>query len=127
MQAYFGERVLMSRAHHNCLMTKHPLYGSLTGWHRDIRFWSFEREDLVSVWLALGDETVDNGRCGSYRVLTGSRLTPIASTKGNFFASIARTMPRFSVLPSHPASRRAIACCSIAIPCTRPARISPMP
>jgi len=72
MQAYFGERVLMSRAHHNCLMTKHPLYGSLTGWHRDIRFWSFEREDLVSAWLALGDETVDNGALwfvpGSHRV-----------------------------------------------------------
>jgi phytanoyl-CoA hydroxylase len=61
MEAYFGETVLLSRAHHNCLMTKHPLYGSLTGWHRDIRFWSFEREDLVSVWFALGEETIDNG------------------------------------------------------------------
>jgi phytanoyl-CoA hydroxylase len=61
MQAYFGEAVRMSRAHHNCLMTKHPLYGSLTGWHRDIRYWSFEREDLVSVWLALGEETQHNG------------------------------------------------------------------
>ena len=61
MREYFGERVLMSRAHHNCLMSKHPLYGSLTGWHRDIRYWSFEREDLVSVWLALGEEEVDNG------------------------------------------------------------------
>src|ERR1700686_4783205 len=28
MKAYFGESVLMSRAHHNSLMTKHPLYGS---------------------------------------------------------------------------------------------------
>jgi phytanoyl-CoA hydroxylase len=61
MEAYFGEPVSLSRAHHNCLMTKHPHYGSLTGWHRDIRYWSFEREDLVSVWLALGDETEDNG------------------------------------------------------------------
>jgi phytanoyl-CoA hydroxylase len=61
METYFGERALMSRAHHNCLMTKHPLYGSLTGWHRDIRYWAFEREDLVSVWLALGEETIDNG------------------------------------------------------------------
>jgi phytanoyl-CoA hydroxylase len=61
MQAYFGETALLSRVHHNCLMTKHPQYGSATGWHRDIRFWSFEREDLVSVWLALGEETVDNG------------------------------------------------------------------
>jgi len=61
MQAYFGERVRLSRAHHNCLMTKHPRYGSLTGWHRDVRYWSFQREDLVSVWLALGREESSNG------------------------------------------------------------------
>jgi phytanoyl-CoA hydroxylase len=61
MQAYFGDSVRMSRAHHNCVMTKHPRYGSLTGWHRDVRYWSFQREDLVSVWLALGREEVANG------------------------------------------------------------------
>lgn len=61
MEAYFHEAVMLSRAHHNCLMTKHPLYGSLTGWHRDSRYWSFEREDLVSAWLALGVEEIDNG------------------------------------------------------------------
>jgi phytanoyl-CoA hydroxylase len=72
MLAYFGESPLMSRVHHNCMMTKHPLYGSLTGWHRDIRYWSFEREDLVSVWLALGEERSDNGALwlvpGSHRM-----------------------------------------------------------
>jgi phytanoyl-CoA hydroxylase len=61
MELYFGETPYLSRAHHNCVMTKHPAYGSLTGWHRDARYWSFERDDLVSVWLALGSETVDNG------------------------------------------------------------------
>jgi phytanoyl-CoA hydroxylase len=61
MEAYFGERALMSRAHHNCLMTKHPRYGSMTGWHRDIRYWSFAEENLVSVWMALGAESVENG------------------------------------------------------------------
>jgi phytanoyl-CoA hydroxylase len=61
MRDYFGESVLMSRAHHNCVMTKHPHYGSLTGWHRDIRYWSFQREELISVWIALGIEEVDNG------------------------------------------------------------------
>ncbi len=72
MQAYFGAGVWMSRVHHNCLMTKHPQHGSLTNWHRDIRYWSFEREDLVSVWLALGSEQVDNGALwfvpGSHRL-----------------------------------------------------------
>jgi phytanoyl-CoA hydroxylase len=61
LEAYFGESVRLSKAHHNCLMTKHPQFGSLTGWHRDIRYWSFEREDLVSVWMALGEERIDNG------------------------------------------------------------------
>ena len=61
LRGYFGESTRLSLAHHNCLMTKHPRYGSLTGWHRDIRYWSFEREDLVSVWFALGEETRDNG------------------------------------------------------------------
>jgi phytanoyl-CoA hydroxylase len=73
MKAYFGERVLMSRVHHNCLMTKHPRYGSLTAWHRDIRYWSFAREDLVSVWFALGEEEIDNGALwfvpGSHRMV----------------------------------------------------------
>jgi phytanoyl-CoA hydroxylase len=61
MRAYFNEAPVLSRAHHNCMMTKHPAYGSLTGWHRDARYWSFERPDLVSVWLALGPETHENG------------------------------------------------------------------
>jgi phytanoyl-CoA hydroxylase len=61
MELYFGEAPRLSRAHHNCVMTKHPTYGSLTGWHRDARYWSFERDDLVSTWLALGNETVENG------------------------------------------------------------------
>jgi len=72
MASYFDEPVRMSRAHHNCIMTKHPRYGSQTGWHRDIRYWSFEREDLVSVWFALGEERIENGALwfvpGSHRM-----------------------------------------------------------
>ncbi len=72
MQMYFGEPVVLSKAHHNCIMTKHPVYGSLTGWHRDARYWSFKRDNLVSVWLALGSETVRNGALrfvpGSHRI-----------------------------------------------------------
>ena len=56
-----GPRVALSQAHHNCVMTKHPAYSSVTHWHRDIRYWSFEKPDLVSVWLALGEEQVKNG------------------------------------------------------------------
>ncbi|HYH42344.1 MAG TPA: phytanoyl-CoA dioxygenase family protein [Burkholderiales bacterium] len=56
-----GRDVELSQAHHNCVMTKSPSFSSSTGWHRDVRYWSFERPELVSVWLALGAERRDNG------------------------------------------------------------------
>lgn len=51
----------LTRSHHNCVMTKHPGYSSATQWHQDLRYWSYEKPDLVNSWLALGDETPENG------------------------------------------------------------------
>lgn len=69
----FGEDVILTLAHHNCVMTKHPDFGTATGWHRDIRYWSFAKPDLISVWLALGTEDASNG---ALQVIPGShRLT----------------------------------------------------
>ena len=56
-----GQGVRLSQVHHNCIMTKQPRFSSLTGWHRDSRYWQFQRAELVSVWLALRNETVENG------------------------------------------------------------------
>lgn len=56
-----GPRVELSQAHHNCVMTKNPAFSSATGWHQDIRYWSFQKPELVSVWLALGAEHRENG------------------------------------------------------------------
>ena len=62
LQQLMGKRqILLSQNHHNCIMTKHPGYSSMTSWHEDVRYWSFDRPELVSVWLALGDEYPDNG------------------------------------------------------------------
>lgn len=61
LRQLLGPRVELSQAHHNCIMTKDPAYSSITSWHRDIRYWSFEKPELVSVWLALGEEYVENG------------------------------------------------------------------
>ncbi len=69
MRQILGARLMLVRTHHNCLMTKHPCFGSSTEWHRDIRYWSFERHELVSSWLALGEETPANG---GLQVLPGS-------------------------------------------------------
>ncbi len=69
LEPILAREVELSQAHHNCVMTKDPRYSSLTSWHRDIRFWSFERPELVSVWLALGRE---HRRNGCLLVLPGS-------------------------------------------------------
>jgi phytanoyl-CoA hydroxylase len=67
-----GPGVVMPLAHHNCVMTKQPHHSSDTRWHRDIRYWNFTTPELVSVWLALGNEYPENGGLfvipGSHRV-----------------------------------------------------------
>ena len=73
MRAEFGEFLganpVLSQCHHNCVMTKYPGYSSATLWHQDIRYWSFDLPELVSVWLALGDETNSNG---ALKIIPGS-------------------------------------------------------
>ncbi|MFU8878662.1 MAG: phytanoyl-CoA dioxygenase family protein [Wenzhouxiangellaceae bacterium] len=64
-----SEDVRVVRAHHNCIMTKQPEFSSLTGWHQDIRYWAFERPELVNAWTALDFEGPDNG---AMRVIPGS-------------------------------------------------------
>ncbi|MDB0050492.1 phytanoyl-CoA dioxygenase family protein [Pseudomonadales bacterium] len=56
-----SDQVQLSQCHHNCVMTKYPGFSSATLWHQDIRYWSFDRPELISVWYAVGDELADNG------------------------------------------------------------------
>ncbi len=56
-----SQGIQVSQNHHNCFMTKYPGYSSATLWHQDQRYWSFDRPDLVSVWLAVGHENKNNG------------------------------------------------------------------
>ena len=69
LKPWLGTDLLLSQCHHNCVMTKHPGYSSATLWHQDIRYWSFDRPELLSVWLALGEE---NSRNGALRIIPGS-------------------------------------------------------
>lgn len=70
-----GPELILSQAHHNSLMTKQPRYSSDTLWHQDIRYWSFEKPELISVWLALGVERADNG---ALKFLPGSHKMEFA-------------------------------------------------
>lgn len=53
--------VVITLAHHNSIMTKMPLSSTETSWHQDRRYWSYEGNNLVSVWLALDEENSENG------------------------------------------------------------------
>lgn len=75
LRQLLDESVCLTLAHHNCVMTKHPDFGTATGWHRDIRYWSFTQPDLICVWLALGDETAING---GLKFIPGSHRLTIA-------------------------------------------------
>jgi phytanoyl-CoA hydroxylase len=65
IQAILGQVLndtpVLTLAHHNSIMTKMPQDSTRTFWHQDRRYWHFENDDLVSVWLALGDEYLENG------------------------------------------------------------------
>jgi len=80
------QKIYMSQAHHNCLMTKSPRFSSDTGWHRDSRYWQFEKNELVTAWLALSDENESNG---ALKVIPGSHkqnLGPDQFDSRSFFS-----------------------------------------
>ena len=61
LQQILEDQVVITTAHHNSIMTKMPHLSSATSWHQDRRYWRYSDDNLVSVWLALDDETSANG------------------------------------------------------------------
>lgn len=61
LEQVLGDQVVLTTAHHNSIMTKLPHVSSATSWHQDRRYWRYSDDNLVSVWLALDDETEENG------------------------------------------------------------------
>ena len=61
LEQILEEKAVLTLAHHNSIMTKMPKDSSRTTWHQDRRYWHFENDNLVSVWLALDEEYLENG------------------------------------------------------------------
>jgi phytanoyl-CoA hydroxylase len=61
LKQILGDDVVLTLAHHNSIMTKMPYSSTETAWHQDRRYWSYDGDNLVSVWLALGEENAENG------------------------------------------------------------------
>lgn len=55
------DEVVITTAHHNSIMTKVPKQSRATAWHQDRRYWSYSDNNLVTIWLALGEENSLNG------------------------------------------------------------------
>jgi len=55
------EQPVLVLAHHNSIMTKMPKQSSRTSWHQDFRYWNYENDNMVSVWLSLDEENLENG------------------------------------------------------------------
>ncbi len=66
-----ASKLFLVQSHHNCIMTKQPQYSSETHWHKDIRYWHFNNNNLINTWLPLGDETIENG---CLQIIPGSHL-----------------------------------------------------
>ena len=61
LEQILNDRVVITTAHHNSIMTKMPHTSTQTRWHQDRRYWRYSDDNLVSVWLALDDENSQNG------------------------------------------------------------------
>ena len=77
------EHLKLTQSHHNCIMTKMPEYSSQTGWHQDIRYWCFDRPELINVWLALGEESIEKG---GMKLIPGSHKLDL--DRGRFDAEL---------------------------------------
>ncbi|MCK5851287.1 MAG: phytanoyl-CoA dioxygenase family protein, partial [Kiritimatiellae bacterium] len=61
LEQILDDQVAITIAHHNSIMTKMPYSSTETAWHRDRRYWRYSDDNLVSIWLALGEENSQNG------------------------------------------------------------------
>ncbi|PUE65036.1 phytanoyl-CoA dioxygenase family protein [Arcobacter caeni] len=61
LKQILNDTPVLTLAHHNSIMTKLPHESTRTFWHQDRRYWDFKNNNLVSVWLSLGDEFLENG------------------------------------------------------------------
>ena len=61
LEQVLKEKPVLITAHHNSIMTKLAHTSTHTCWHRDSRYWHYKGTNLVSVWLALGEENSKNG------------------------------------------------------------------
>ena len=103
LKQILGENPTITIAHHNSIMTKMPHTSTETSWHQDFRYWNFENDNLVSVWLALDEE---NGENGVLEFIPGSHTMEFEASsfdeKEYFSESMLKNKPLISTKVSYP-------------------------
>ena len=61
LKSLLKENPVLLLTHHNSIMTKDNTNSSRTFWHQDRRYWNYSDDNLISVWLSLDDEYLENG------------------------------------------------------------------
>jgi len=103
LKQILGENPTITIAHHNSIMTKMPHTSTETRWHQDFRYWSFENDNLVSVWLALDEESSENGVLEFIPKSHTMQFVPEQFDEKEYFRDdMAENDPLISTKTSHP-------------------------
>ena len=68
-EIFVGSDIALFATHYIC---KEPLVGRAVPWHQDGGYWPLEPMEVVSLWLAVTESTIDNG---CLKVVPGSHKT----------------------------------------------------
>lgn len=90
LRQLLGANLVLNLAHHNAIMVKDPCYSSDTNWHQDMRYWKFQRPELISVLLSLTTAKLGNG---CLRFLPGSHKLSIRSSQLDKYHFLKTDLP----------------------------------
>ena len=93
------------RVWHDQTLQKQP-WANPTVWHTDVPHWSFDTHHAATIWIALGDATLENGCLyflpGSHKVTRMDRVSI-----GDEIAGYFKTYPEFKEVVAVPAAMEA--------------------
>ena len=98
LKQLLNDKVVITTAHHNSIMTKLPMLSTSTSWHQDRRYWAYSDDNLVSIWLALSEENSMKAKfriSGPPIVFSKSRFLRFCFEKKTSFSKMLPFLSKF--------------------------------